>query len=90
MLGREAFEHRVCVLRIADLERPVRLVRPAPVEDEHAARALHGDEAGELVAQLTQVGVTPRVEQVVPVEQVERRLSHVAVSLRRGAMPPPR
>ena len=73
VLGREALEHRVCVLRVADFERPVGLVGAGAVEDEEATRALQRDEAGELVAQLAQILVAPGVEEVVPVEEVERR-----------------
>ena len=90
VLGREAFQERVGVRRITHLERAVRLVRPAPVEHEHPSRAFQGHEAGELVAELPQVLVAPGVEKVVPVEQVERRLSHAASSPRREGRRPQR
>src|SRR4029077_17804710 len=55
VLGGEALEHRVRVLRVANFKRPVGLVRAGAVEDEEATRALQRDEAGELVAQLAQI-----------------------------------
>ena len=52
MLGGEALEQRVRVLRPPHRERAELLVRPLAVEDEDAAGALRGDPAREQVAQL--------------------------------------
>ena len=59
------------------------------VEDEHAAGALHGDEAREQVDELAPVGEGAGVEQVVAVEEVEASAQPSARraggALRRGA-----
>src|SRR5437764_896393 len=47
MLRREPLDHRVRVRGEPHLERTAHLVLAHPVEDEHAARALGRDEAGE-------------------------------------------
>ena len=47
-------------------------IRARAVEDDDAARAAHGHEARELVDERVPVGIAARVEEVRPVEQVER------------------
>src|SRR5256885_698768 len=89
ILGGESLEHRVRVLRVAHLERTVRLVRADAVENEVATRALERDEAGELVAERSQVAVVPGVKKVVTVEEIEGRLSHRVSSPGGGAPRPP-
>src|SRR5919201_1582562 len=76
MLRRETFEERVRMFREADLQRPVGLVGTDAVEDEDPTRTFDGDEARELVAERPAVRVATGVEQVVAVEQVQRRLRH--------------
>ena len=76
MLRGESLEHRVGVLRVPHLQRPVGLVRPGSVEDEVTARPFERHEAGELVTELPQVLVAPGVQEVVAVEEIERGLSH--------------
>src|SRR6185437_858599 len=90
VLGGETFEQRVGVLGEANLERAVRSLFADAVEDDHAASALQGDEAGEPVDELARVLERPRVQQVVAVEQVERRLSHAAGAWPRRAAARPR
>ena len=76
VVGREALEQRVGVGGVANGERPdVELLADA-VEDDDAAGAVHGDEAGELVGELAHVGVPTGVEQVVAVKEVEGRVRH--------------
>ena len=61
-------------------------VDPDAVPDEHAACAAHGDEGREHVRELALAVEGARVEQVVPVEEVQRRVSHRASAApRRGA-----
>src|SRR6266550_7599170 len=90
VLGREPLEHRVRVFRVAHLERAVRLVGADAVENEVATRALERDEAGELVAECSQVAVVPGVTEVVAVEEIERRISHGDGLPRRASAPPRR
>ena len=88
VLGSQPLEQGVGVLGVADLERAECRVLPHAVEDEHAARAVSGDEARQPVDELARVLERPRVQQVVAVEEVERRLSHrAAASPRRAAAP---
>ena len=82
VLGGEPLEQRVGVRREAHLERAALGVVADAVEDDDAARALHRDEARERVDELARRPRTARVEQVVAVEEVERRLSHRAARAR--------
>lgn len=77
VLAREPLDHRVRVLGEAHLELAVRLVASASVEDEHASRAAGRDPARERVAELAQLGEAAGVEEVVPVEEVQRRVGDV-------------
>ena len=76
MLGGQALEDGVCVWREANLQRAVLLVRSHAVENDDASRSTDGDEARERVDQLVPLLEPGRVEDVVAVEQVERRLRH--------------
>src|SRR5215213_6217561 len=82
VLSGEALEQRVRVQSVPDRERPQLGIAAGSVPDEEAPRTTHGDEGGERVRQLALVGVAAGVEEVVPVEEVQRRLSH------RGAAAP--
>src|SRR5262249_59309127 len=64
VLGGEALEQAVRVLGVADVEWAIRLVCPGAVEDENTARAFHGDEARERVAELARVRVVPGMQEV--------------------------
>ena len=79
MLGGQPLEQRVRMLREADLERAVAEILAGPVEDEHSAGALLGDEARELVRQLAGILEPARVQEVEAVEEIEGRLSHCAL-----------
>ena len=83
MLRGESLEHRVGVLRVPHLQRPVGLVRPGSVEDEVTARPFERHEAGELVTELPQVLVAPGVKEVVSVEQIQGWLGHQFLCLAR-------
>ena len=58
---------------------------PAAVEDHDPARPAPRDVARERVHELTLVRERPRVEEVVPVEQVQRRIGHQAAARWRAA-----
>ena len=79
MFRGQSFEQRVRMLGEANLERPVAEVLPRPVEDEHSASTLLGDEARELVRQLARVLEPAGVQEVEAVEEVESRLRHVCL-----------
>ena len=76
MLCGEALEDGVCVRRETNLERAVLLV--APPSKTTTSRSTDGDEARERVDQLVPFLEPGRAEDVVTVEQVERRLRHRA------------
>src|SRR5215211_4804271 len=78
MLGRQTLEHRVRVRRPPHLERAHHLVRSCSVEDDYAAGATNRHEARERVAKLAHVREAARVQQVVTVEQVQRRVGQSA------------
>jgi hypothetical protein len=77
-LGGQALEQRVRVRCIANLERAAVEVVAVPVEDDDATGALLGDEARQSVDELPNVAVIAGMQQVVAVEQVQRRVRHVA------------
>ncbi len=79
VLARQALEQGVGVLDEADLECAVRLVLTDTVEDEHAPRTLGRDPAREHVAKLARIGEPAGVQQVVPVEEVQRRVGHAHI-----------
>jgi len=79
VLGREPLEQRVGVGRVAHRERPELELLPDAVEHDDAAGALEGDEARERVGQLTNVRERAGVQQVVTVEQVQRRVGHISM-----------
>src|SRR5436305_7020322 len=60
---------------------PVVGIAAGPVEDDDSARTANGDEVGEPVDELALVAECAGVEQVVPVEEVEGRLSHPALAI---------
>ncbi len=80
--------------REAHLERADRALVADPVEDDHTPCTAGRDEARERVDQLVAITERPGVQQVVAVEEVQRRVSHRAsfagAVLRRGARRPPR
>ena len=57
--------------REAHLERPTPLVGSDAVEDDDAARALEGDEARKAVDELGAIAELARMQDVVPVEEIE-------------------
>ena len=88
--GGEPLEQRVGIRRVAHRERPDLMLLADAVEDDHAPRAVHRDEAGELVDELAHVGAPAGVQDVVAVEQVEGRLGHrtaTGFSLSSGLQP---
>jgi hypothetical protein len=76
VLGGQPLDQCVGVLGIAHLERSQVAILPHAVEDDDAARTAHGHEARELIGQLADVLEPARVQKVVAVEEVERRLGH--------------
>ena len=83
---REALEQRVGVAaRSAPRASPSSSVLADPVEDDDAAGAAGGDEARERVDELACPSKPTCVEQVVAVEEVERRVGH---QLSRDALAP--
>jgi hypothetical protein len=76
-VGGEPLEHGVCMGRKPDFQWPVRPLFADAVEDDDAAGASQRDKARELVDQLSRVGEGAGVEEVVAVEQVEGRVSHL-------------
>ncbi len=76
-LGREPLEHGVCMRRKPNFERPICPVFADAVEDDDPASASQRDKARELVDQLARVGEGAGVEEVVAVEEVESRVSHL-------------
>lgn len=73
MLGGETFEDVVGVRGITNLERAKGARVTATVEDDDSARALQRDEAGERVDELPLIRERSRVQDVVPVEEVQHR-----------------
>src|SRR5438105_5085326 len=67
-------EQRVGVRGVTDLERTMVPVVARPVEDDDASSPPERDEAGPPVDELARVFELSREEQVVAVEQVQRRL----------------
>src|SRR5207302_8511718 len=76
VIGGEPLEERIGVTGVADGERADVGVRADAVEDDDAASTADGHEVGQPVGELPHVGEPARVQEVVPVEQVERRISH--------------
>ena len=74
--GGEPLEQGVGVRGVPHRERPDLMLLADTVEDDHTPRSAHRDEAGELVDELAHIGATAGVQDVVAVEQVERRLGH--------------
>src|SRR5262245_33977112 len=74
VLGGQALEHVVRVVGVADGQRTDVALLPSSVEHDHSPRALRGDVARERVHELPLVGERARMEEVVAVEQVERRI----------------
>ena len=73
------------------LQRTDRTLVSRAVEYEHSAGSAPGDEAREHVDELVAVGERPCVKQVVAVEEVEGRLSHLEPrvdAVLRRAVPP--
>src|SRR5579859_3951264 len=83
VLRRQALQELVGVVGEPDLERPDDLVRADTVEDEHTLSPFQRDETRQHVAQLARIGEVSGMEQVVAVEEVQRRLSHAGASPRR-------
>src|SRR5262249_47617913 len=84
VLRGEPLEERVGVGCVSNGERSELHLVSSSVEDDDSARAACRDEARERVGKLARVGVRSGVQQVVAVEEVERRVSHCAAgSLRR-------
>ena len=74
------------MLCVPHLERARTPCPPHAVEDHDAAGAVQRDEAREPVDELARIVERARMQEVVAVEEVQRRLSHRAVaSPRRGA-----
>ena len=78
VLGGKALEQRVGVWCIADGKRPDLELLPHAVEDDEPASAVHRNKAGELVGERSLIRVPAGVEQVVAVEEVERRVGHTS------------
>ena len=76
-LGREPLEHGVCMRRKPNFQRPMRALFADAVEDDDPAGASQRDKARELVDQLARVGEGAGVKEVVAVEEVESRISHL-------------
>jgi predicted nucleotidyltransferase len=74
VLGGKTLDDIVGVGRELNLQGPDRPLLPLPVEDDDAARTAQSHVAGEAVDELTAVTEGARVEDVVPVEEIE----HVA------------
>jgi hypothetical protein len=70
-LGCEPLDDVVCVGCEPDLQRPVRALLAAPVEDDDAARAAESDESSQAIDQLLRIAKLTGVEDVVAVEKVE-------------------
>src|SRR5687767_1631269 len=78
MLGGEPLQEVVGVRCVANGERPdLALIAPA-VEHHHPAGSAARDEAREGVNELLVPGELARMQEVVAVEQVERRFGHHA------------
>ena len=71
MLGGKTLDDIVGVGRELNRQGPNRPLLPSPVEDDDAARTAQSDVAGEAVDELTAVKEAARVEDVVPVEEIE-------------------
>ncbi len=89
VLGRQPLEQCVRVWGKPNLQCAKALVDARSIEDDHTAGAFQRDEAREHVHELPALAEPRRVEDVVSVEEVERRLRHAAVSAPRRARPPP-
>ena len=76
-VGGEPLEHGVCMGRKPDFQWPMRPRFADAVEDDDAAGSSQRDKARQLVDQLSRVGEGAGVEEVVTVEQVESRVSHL-------------
>ncbi len=88
MLRGQPLENGVGMRREANGERADLSVRSDAVPDQDSPRPAHRDEGGERVRELALTAERARVEQVVPVEEVQRRLSHrVGAVPRTGAAP---
>ena len=80
VLGGEPLEQRVRVRREADGRAALRSASsPTPSKTTTPRAPAYGDEARERVDQLAPVGEGAGVQEVVAVEEVERRLSHRAL-----------
>ena len=75
-LCRESLEQRVRMGREPDLQGAQGPVLADAVEDHDSPRSLRGDKAGKRVGQLRGVAKVTGVQEVVAVEEVERRLGH--------------
>ncbi len=84
MLGGEALDERVCLLGEADGQVAVGCVLTDPVEDDHAARATHRDEARQPVDQLLTLTKRAGVKDVVAVEEVEHLAKDAFVEAERA------
>ena len=71
----ESLEQRVRVRGESDGERPDLAVGPGAVEDDDSPRPAQADKAREQVDHLVRVAESARVQNVVTVEQIERRVS---------------
>jgi len=60
----------------ADRKRSDLALLPRAVEDDHTTGSARGDEARERIHELSAVGEVARVQEVVPVEEVQRRFGH--------------
>ena len=76
VLRRQPLEQRVGVRRVTNRERSALDVLTDAVEDDDAAGATERDETRQRVHELARVVVRSAVQQVVAVEQIERRVSH--------------